>query len=1547
MEAVGLDEFGREHFVVEAAPERLCMSIAENDQGFIVVCGFDSLSSGDWDEVDLKRMRVLHQTVSIGDRLIAIEGEDVIHCSLCEVSARLGKLAAKKRLLTFARYHPSHYDRKKYDVEKLVLVRAPSGPLDLLISETVKYGAMIDGFQNLPDGSTGKLEQHSKIHRGCQLIHVNGVDVSSLPREEVITVLSNMRDQEKEIVLYRAAPNSRETFAKAEHATAEVPLGFCFNDNENFKCVVASTITPAIKASLLPGDILIGVNATDVSCLNRRDAIAVANAASFPRTLYFYRSRQRVLPECHQIRMESGPFGLNLDSAQPQHAVISGFTTPADAERSVFKHCASFLPGSLIISINKVNVAHHTLADISGFLLKLTHCQKDIVVCNTPLVEALKKQRSLEVICVPKGPLGIHFDGARQDYARISGFYVMSDGQPGAIEASHRIPIGAYLRSINNTNVPCLTLAQVTDLLKKLSDAPKELVFYLQHGAQDVNTKVINVYVPPGPLGIDLKSSISDKVIVDRLNQDQSIGATWIFDHGGVIPGSEIIAIDGFDLTSLELSEVTQLLRIMASHEKMITFSTTSDACTHMLSGSRRRTLKSVVVTRSPLGIEFDSHFPQKALISGYSTANTNAPPSELREEDIPIGSRLVALDHVDIRELSLHDIAKLLKDFAGVSKALVFEIVVGNPPPPAPRSPSKVAGLHIDVPGGEPSQGTTASPASSQLYQRSITQGSPKHSVTFADSPPSPTQQARASIIGRFDHSIAASTLAACSIVDQAAGGAEIDVANRSEQQQESPPKTEYLINMSSWTGSRSLYSMVVDLPNVALKITPAKPTSPRGAGKPGATNVVLFSDITAVEFGKKAGEGSSAPIVVTTKGKKSVDIDMRSRDERHEFHALLLSVRDEHTSGCCVSSLSFSAKMPREVTEFVGVFAGDDAFLGENTPEGFQDIPGQWYSTLQRKRGAVDSEATQRDSQATQKQTEAATELVTQPNDDDGDGSKPPVFVYAPDPFGDDDGYHHQQEPEEEIDEDETQIMMSMSQDREGLRTAHRKIEEEELVVPVSGNPANGTNNATSDDEGAESDMSDDMLAQDGPIDGLSSLAASLQQQGTEAERDAAKKKAPVYVSRSQFQNTPTPSVEGESSSSGAETEVEEEPESGLQRRRSAVTKAKEIAAHEADIAIQKLRRSRSTSEHSTSSEKGSHIENHNDGKKPKRIRLASSPISKATDDNDAKAIDASESTEQAHGRAKRVKHATAKAPKPSPVRNNKRTAAMVDDEGSKKQTESGRLSQLAACNSFEAEETQPSQLNGVNGKSRRQGQATTPPSQKRRLSHDSPGVSQKPEDTICVILTGLEPTPAIRKKIKAIANAVYEDDIEKATHVIVPKNQLKRTVKLLCGISRCQHILDVKWLDESARVGTALNEVDYCLKDTNAQQKWHFDLHKTMYEFTPEQRRQLFVGHTVFITNHKSVLPPVKDLVRIVECAGGKVEVKGSAGPSDLVITSEAALGVASVQKSLANANPQRVYSPELILSSILQQHIDFERNQLELPASNVSCTKYAPK
>lgn len=205
------------------------------------------------------------------------------------------------------------------------------------------------------------------------------------------------------------------------------------------------------------------------------------------------------------------------------------------------------------------------------------------------------------------------------------------------------------------------------------------------------------------------------------------------------------------------------------------------------------------------------------------------------------------------------------------------------------------------------------------------------------------------------------------------------------------------------------------------------------------------------------------------------------------------------------------------------------------------------------------------------------------------------------------------------------------------------------------------------------------------------------------------------------------------------------------------------------------------------------------------------------------------------------------------------------------------------------------------------------------------------------MAIVLTGLEPTAAIRKQIKAISGATYHDNVEDATHVVAPSNQLKRTVKLLCGISRCVHILDESWLDESARVGAAVDEKEHCLTDDTAEEKWQFSLRDTMYSVSLEQRQQLFAGRHFFIVNHKSVLPPVKDLVKIVECAGGTAVCKGTAAAEDVVITTEAALGAASVQKALAKANSERIYSPELILTSILRQSVDLAQHRVHLPRS----------
>ncbi|GLE08862.1 hypothetical protein PINS_up020314 [Pythium insidiosum] len=679
MEPSGVDEFGREHFVVEAAPGRLGISLGEDERGFIIVRGVEAPTADDleaWDEADQRCARLMRQTVHVGDRLVAIESMEIIHCALKDVISRLAKLASMRRRLTFARYHACGYDPKKYDVEKLVVACLPPGPMGLLINDTIPYGAFIDGFQVLPNGSMSRLARHPKIHRGCQIISVNGTDVSGTSREDVITLLSSIREQDKTIIFYRPVPPRCAGFICVDASASERHLGFTVDESVAAQCVV-SVVGPRGSPSIHTGDILIGVNNTDVSWMMRKDAVEFVKESQLPRHLYFARLAEAELPECHLIKIESGPLGLNLDSEQTSCARITGFTSPADAERPAFKSCAAFLPGSFILRVGKLDVAQRDLAAVSGLLVKLKESPKEILLGNAAL-RSLLIDDSVEVkLSVPSGPLGINFSGNHQHSATVSGFYALPDGSSGAIEQSGRVAIGDTLQRINGMNVSCLRLTQVTDLLRKLAKTPKELVFMKPREAQDSCTRVIEVRVPAGPLGIDLKSSISSRTIVDKLNQDPSRGSTRIFDHGGVIEGSELVAIDGFDVSDLDLPDILQLLRNMAPHEKTITFCTTTAAYEEMINPKTR-----------PYLMELKLEDPRDILLLDPATEDRAVLVNSNHEQAPPSGSRLIAIESVDVRTLSRRQIASILSDLGYAEVALIFDTRGAAPPSPT-RSPS------------------------------------------------------------------------------------------------------------------------------------------------------------------------------------------------------------------------------------------------------------------------------------------------------------------------------------------------------------------------------------------------------------------------------------------------------------------------------------------------------------------------------------------------------------------------------------------------------------------------------------------------------------------------------------------------------------------------------------------------------------------------------------------------------------------------------------------------------------------------------------------
>jgi hypothetical protein len=219
--------------------------------------------------------------------------------------------------------------------------------------------------------------------------------------------------------------------------------------------------------------------------------------------------------------------------------------------------------------------------------------------------------------------------------------------------------VGSTLQSINKMNVTCLSLAQVVSLLQKLAPVHKELVFSTGN-SRILHT--VSIRVPPGPLGIDLKVT-ADGVVVDRMNEDPERGSTHIFCHGGVVSGSAILAIDGIDTRSLQIAELGQILRLLDSHDKVITFGTTPATYESMFSATCKPALKYVDISRSPMGIEFDSSLENAACV-------TKSDPSD----GIPVGSRLVAIDSVDVQALAFQEIIGILRTLAGIQKKLTFD---------------------------------------------------------------------------------------------------------------------------------------------------------------------------------------------------------------------------------------------------------------------------------------------------------------------------------------------------------------------------------------------------------------------------------------------------------------------------------------------------------------------------------------------------------------------------------------------------------------------------------------------------------------------------------------------------------------------------------------------------------------------------------------------------------------------------------------------------------------------------------------------------------
>ncbi|XP_014665590.1 PREDICTED: PAX-interacting protein 1-like isoform X2 [Priapulus caudatus] len=174
------------------------------------------------------------------------------------------------------------------------------------------------------------------------------------------------------------------------------------------------------------------------------------------------------------------------------------------------------------------------------------------------------------------------------------------------------------------------------------------------------------------------------------------------------------------------------------------------------------------------------------------------------------------------------------------------------------------------------------------------------------------------------------------------------------------------------------------------------------------------------------------------------------------------------------------------------------------------------------------------------------------------------------------------------------------------------------------------------------------------------------------------------------------------------------------------------------------------------------------------------------------------------------------------------------------------------------------------------------------------------------------------------------------QNCTHMVCPAVQ--RTVKFLCGISKCKHIVTPMWIEQSFRVGMFVDESKFVLEDIDAERDFDFNLRESMIR---AQTKPVFQGLTFYAT--PSVHPPPTVLKEIIECAGGSIVVKRPSckkikelnqnGSTFIVVSCDKD---AFLCRDLMNSKI-RIYNAEFIMMGALRQEVDFVAFMMESSAA----------
>lgn len=169
------------------------------------------------------------------------------------------------------------------------------------------------------------------------------------------------------------------------------------------------------------------------------------------------------------------------------------------------------------------------------------------------------------------------------------------------------------------------------------------------------------------------------------------------------------------------------------------------------------------------------------------------------------------------------------------------------------------------------------------------------------------------------------------------------------------------------------------------------------------------------------------------------------------------------------------------------------------------------------------------------------------------------------------------------------------------------------------------------------------------------------------------------------------------------------------------------------------------------------------------------------------------------------------------------------------------------------------------------------------------------------------------------------------ESATHLVL--TDLVRTFKLLYALCFVEHIVSSKWIVDSAKAGKFLRPDEYALNDDTFRKLYNCNIQDVIKSTT---RKTLFAGRTFFVT--PSVRPKPKEITKLIEYCGGKVELKRRTAAqitqinvqqpdSYIILTCTHDLHLVHDLIKIGKSN-RCICSTEFVLAAIMHQKLEFE-------------------